>query len=339
VEIFGQQGARRTAGRAGVARATAGVANSVRLAFGESDRLFYRLIAAGRRADLASEVVELNRRLTDVVHRQLEAGEVSRLDFNLAAVELGRSEARALAARREHEQVMITMGRTLGLPWDTRILPVWDSTAVAPISRADSANRDEGARLDVDSLTAVALARRPDIAERAAAARQASAEAATAAREGLPQLSLRVLSQRNAAGTAQYFQPGVGLSIPLFNRNQGTAEARRALARQAEQEREALALRIRADVARAVRGYETSVAGWTVLEHSVLPAARENRRLLETAYREGKVGLPVLLLIRNQAIDAELEYWDAWLAAREALADLDEITGENVPLDAVEDGS
>jgi hypothetical protein len=30
----------------------------------------------------------------------------------------------------------------------------------------------------------------------------------------------------------------------------------------------------------------------------------------------------VVLLIRNQVIDAELDYWSAWLAEREALTDL-----------------
>ena len=71
-----------------------------------------------------------------------------------------------------------------------------------------------------------------------------------------------------------------------------------------------------------------------MLEQTVLVPARENRRLLEVAYRAGKVGLPVLLLIRNQVIDAELEYWEAWLAAREALADLAETTGETVAMPA-----
>ena len=46
----------------------------------------------------------------------------------------------------------------------------------------------------------------------------------------------------------------------------------------------------------------------------------------------------MLLLIRNQAIDAELEYWEAWLAQHIALAELDEATGETVagfPLDSL----
>lgn len=337
VEVFGQRGARRGAGRAGIERAAAGVENTARLTIGETDRLFYRLIAAGRRTDLAAEVFGLNQRLTDVVQRQLDAGKVSRLEFNLATVELGRSRARSLAAGRERDQVALDLARFLGVLPGTQIVPVPDSTVPLPSSIADSgsgpvaAPRWDTLRLDLDSLTALALARRPDLAERAAATRQAAAAASVASREGLPNLSLRLLSEERADGSGQALRPGVGVSVPLFNRNRGTVQAQRAVARQSELQRAGLERRVRAEVARAVRGYENATAEVAVLESAVLPAARENRRLLETAYREGKVGLPVLLLIRNQVIDAELEYWAAWLAAREALADLAETTAGNLP--------
>jgi cobalt-zinc-cadmium efflux system outer membrane protein len=325
LEIFGQQFARRSAGQAGVARARADVGNRARLVVGQSDRLFYRLVAAGQKAALGAEVAQLNRRLVDVVRRQLEAGEVSRLDFNLASIELGRAEARNLALQRHYEEITFDFAWLLGLSRATRILPVWDSTP-APSSSL---------HLDEDSLTARALARRPDLAEREAASRQASAEATAAAREALPALTLRVMTEMNAAGTERSFRPGLGVSVPLFNRNRGTVAEQRALARQAELERAALSSRIRTDVARAVSSYARAAASQSALETSVLPAARENRGLLEIAYREGKVGLPVLLLIRNQVIEAELEYWDAWLAAREALVELSETTG-GLPAETLE---
>ena len=336
VEVFGQRGARRGAARAGMQRASAGVADAARLTIGDTDRLFYQLIAAGRRTDLAAEVFGLNQRLTDVVQRKLAAGKVSRLEFNLATVELGRSRARALAAAREREQVALELARFLGVSSGTPVVPVPDSTVPLPSSIADSGAapvappRRNTLRLDLDSLTALALARRPDLAEREAATRQAAATASVASREGLPNLSLRLLSAERADGSGQALRPGVGVSVPLFNRNRGTVQAQRALARQSGLQRAGLERRVRAEVARAVRGYENASAEVAVLESAVLPAARENRRLLETAYREGKVGLPVLLLIRNQVIDAELEYWTAWLAGREALADLAETTAANL---------
>ncbi|MEO7986159.1 MAG: TolC family protein [Gemmatimonadales bacterium] len=335
VEVFGQRGARRAAGRAGIRRATAGVGNVARLTLGETDRVFYRLVSASRRTDLAGEVLDLNQRLSDVVARQLEAGEVSRLEYNLATVELGRSRARALASRRERERMAADLARLLGIPIGRTIVPVIDSGAPRD-TVAGALGQRELLSLNQDSLTAVALARRPDLAEREAASQQAAAQASAAAREGLPNLSLRVMSERNAAGTEQAWRPGLGVSVPFFNRNRGTVQAQRALARQAQLERAGVAARIRIEVARSVSAHRSATEELQVLETAVLPSARENRRLLETAYREGKVGLPELLLIRNQVIDAELEYWTAWLAAWESLADLNETTGESLPADVTE---
>lgn len=337
IELFGQSGARRAAGRAGLVRARAGAADAARLTIAEVDRAFYRLVWALRRTDLANEVLGLNQRLADVVARQLEAGDVSRLNYNLAVVELGRSRSRALATRREREQVGVDLGRLAGLPRGTVILPLVDSLwperaldSAAAVSLAAAPAPTHPPRLDLDSLTAVALARRPDLAEREAAARQAAAQATVARREALPNLVIRGTSQRER-GAERAFRPGVGLTLPIFNRNQGAAEARQAAAQQAEQERVALVARVRADLAAAVASYESAASEVEVLRSTVLAPARQNRQLLETAYREGKIGLPEILLIRNQAIDAELDYWSAWLAEREALAVVAEVTGQNLP--------
>lgn len=347
VEIFGQRGTRMASGRAGVDRARFGVADATRRTLGDVDRAFYRLFSAVRRATLEEEVLALNQRLANVAARQLAEGEISRLDYNLVVVELGRSRASALATRREREQVALELGRLLGLPPDTTVVPVMNG--VAGLQSSDTAAAASPARgalsdgpsagalsadpatpsLDIDSLVAVALARRPDLEERAAAARQANADASTARREALPNLVFRVTWEREA-GSERTVRPGVGLSVPLFNLNGGAVEANRARARRARLERAALVRRVRADVASAAAGYESAAAEAEVLASTVLAPARQNRQLLETAYREGKVGLPVLLLIRNQVIDAELAYWDAWLAEHEATATLDEVTGRNL---------
>jgi cobalt-zinc-cadmium efflux system outer membrane protein len=183
-----------------------------------------------------------------------------------------------------------------------------------------------------DSLVATAFRRRPDLLAGVAAIREASAELSLARRERFPNLILRASSERVEGKDERQIRPGVGFSVPAFNRNQGEVSAREAAVRQAELLRDALNARVSAEVSRSLSSYQTAANETRVLEQTVLVPARENRRLLEIAYREGKVGLPVLLLIRNQAIDAELEYWEAWLAQHIALAELDEATGETVAM-------
>ena len=355
IEIAGQRGARQAATYAGVDRALASVTDAARTTIGDVDRTFYRFIAADRRTALADEILGVNRRLADVSQQQMQAGEISRFEFNLATVEFGRSRGRALAARRDREDVSSELRRLLGLEPGTPIAPVIDSALVRPVARgaagaavatppAVSARRltprdSTSARpvpeagtesLDVDSLTALALARRPDLAERSAAVREANAQVSVARREAFPNLLLRVASEPIEGTTTRELRPGLGFSLPAFNRNQGEVQARRAAVLQAQLTRTSVVARVRAEVSRAVASYRSAAAETEVLETIVLPPARENRQLLEIAYREGKVGLPVLLLIRNQVIDAELEYWEAWLAEHQARADLAEATGETV---------
>ncbi|MHB0962527.1 MAG: TolC family protein [Gemmatimonadaceae bacterium] len=336
VEVFGQRGRRIAASRAFFTRSRANIANTARLTVGDIDRAFYRLVSASQRTMLADEVLELNQRLASVAERQLAAGEISRLDYNLAVVELGRSRSRALATRREREQVELDLQRLLGLQTHAHIVPdignmqdegMPDSPGVAALRAHAHAAR--AAQLNADSLTDVAISLRPDLVERAAAIAQGRAEASLARREGLPNLLVRGVLESGSTGT-RTVRPGVGITLPIFNRNRGLAVARDAAARQSALERTSLMIRLRTEIAAEVAAYRSAAEEVEILETTVLVPARQNRQLLETAYREGKVGLPVLLLIRNQVIDAELEYWASWLAERVALADLAEATAENV---------
>ena len=344
IEVAGQRAARREAGTANVERARAGVIDATRTTIGEVDRSFYRLVAVRQQSTLADSVVALNRRLADAAARQLEAGEISQLEYNLATVEYGRSRARALAARREQETAASELRRLLGVAADTPIATIIDLPAPADSTRR-AASRGELSRresrvgpfdtialdsVSVDSLTRLALERRPDLQERAAAASRARAQASLARREAFPNLLLRASSERLEGSENRVLRPGLGITLPSFNLNRGEVQARRADAEQADLEREALVARIRIDVRRALVAYRSAASEADVLDQTVLIPARENRRLLEIAYRAGKVGLPELLLIRNQVSDAEQEYWEAWLAQRVALADLDEITAANV---------
>ena len=340
LEIAGQRGVRRDVAQAGVARATFSVSNILRITVAEVERGFYRAVVADRRVELNQEVLALTERLALVATRQLREGEISKLDYNLSVVERGRARARAFAARREQQQSVIELGRLIGLPASVPLRPVFDSTVhrhavidSSGVLRMDLSVFGTPGDSTIEQLIARAIARRPDLAERSAAVAQAEAAVTLARREALPNLLARVLSQQNAVGSGSGLRPGLGLTIPLFNRNQGEIESRRAGARQLVLERLAMTARIRADVGAALRAYQAAAGEIEVLENTVLGPARENRRLLETAYREGKVGLAVLLLIRNQVIEAEQEYWTAWLAEREAAAELAAAVGSSTSAD------
>ena len=335
VEIAGQRGLRVASGQANLERARGEARNAARTTIAAIDRAFYSLASATERAKLSEDVLDLSRRLASITERQLAAGEVSRLDYNLTVIELGRSRSRLLASERERRQANVDLALLIGASPATRISPVIESLDGDEIPEKGNAvpagthpHAARAARLGLDSLVAVARARRPDLAARAATVRQAKADVRLSQRELFPNLVLRGVSEPGDEDS-RLVRGGIGITLPLFNRKQGEIATLRSVALKAEREVQALHVDMEAEIASELAAYQAAAEAVEILESTVLIPARQNRQLLETAYREGKVGVSVLLLIRNQVIDAELEYWEAWLAERVALANLLEATGEN----------
>ena len=315
VEWAGQRSLRIDAAQLGVTRASASVSNAARLTLADATTAYYRALAAARRLQLAEEALALTGRLMDAVRTQLREGEISALEANLAEIENGRARGRVLTARREATSAELDLKQSIGLEPNVEVRLTADSAAVPAV-----------VALDVDSLVALALRRRPDFAARGASVREAATLTSLARREAIPNLRIGAVGERERDGGSARIGLAVGLGLPLLNRNQGLISRRQAESVQARLEARATELAVRTEVTDAVRAYRTATEEVGVFEASVLNPARQNTALLEAAYRAGKIPLPSLLLLRNQLLDAELNYWDAWLARRESLVRLDAAT-------------
>ena len=342
IEWAGQRGLREDAAEHGLTRARASVADAERRTLLDVREAYQAAAAADRKLAVTREIAELNRRLRDAVAEQLAEGEVSALDANLARIEHGRARGRVLTAQRERESALLSLTRVLGLDPDT-VMAVAEPGTAEEASRSDDGNSGrEGesgvvsaagplpdpSALELDSLERAALQRRPDLLASEAAIDQADARERLARREAIPNLRLLAPVRQGGAGGDPEIGLGVGLSVPLWNRNQGTADAREAALLQSRERRAGVALQVRTEVRDALQSYRSATEEARALRTSVLEPARQNQSLLEEAYRAGKIDLPTLLLLRNQLLDAELTYWDAWLARRQAYARLRAAVGE-----------
>lgn len=328
IEWAGQRGLRIGAARMGHSRASAVVQDAGRLTLAAASASFYRALAAERRLSVARDALVLTDRLMAAVRTQLAEGEVSTMEANLAEIEAGRARGRVLATRREETSAALDLKELLGLTPDTPIQLVADGGG-APVAAGDAPAAPP--LLAEDSLVALALARRPDLTASMAAVGESEALTTLARRSAFPNLRIGAVLERGELDGSPRIGPAIGLSLPLFNRHQGLVDQRMALAAQARLDQRATALRIRADVVEAVRAYRSASEETAHYEASVVRPARDNIALLEIAYREGKISLPTLLLLRNQLLDAEFGYWDAWLAQREALVRLETATGARTP--------
>lgn len=330
LEIAGQRGLRIDAARRGAVRATLAVANSTRWLLTDVSVAYYRAFAAHRRLQVTTELLQLTEQLLAAVRVQLSEGEISALEANLAEIEFGRARGRRLAAQRDASTATLELARLIGVGPEKSLRLANDSAAISdPIHGITLriVGVDAAQTRTIDSLTNIALARRPDIAERNAAIREVESFIALTRREALPNLRLGVLAERNQGESTTRFGPAIGFNIPLFNRSQGLVAQRRAEMQQATFLRDAAQLQVRTDIETTVRALWSANAEVEIFESSVRQPARANSALLDAAFRAGKIALPTLLLLRNQLLDAELGYWQAWLARQEALMQLDSATG------------
>lgn len=341
----GQRGLRIRAARFGLNRAESAVRNAARQTLAAVSDAYYTALAAQRRLAVTQELAGLNQRLLEATRIQLREGEISVLEANLAKIEVGRARARVLAAEREATSARLELQRLTGIGPDQGVRMDATVPDVPPLST-----------LDADSLVALALARRPDLAARTRGVEQSRALTSLARREAIPNLRIGVLVEREAiaaspgiggpADPIAFGSPRIGvavsLPVPLWNRNQGLVAERQALTEQATLAREATELEIRTQVTDALRAYRTATEEARIFAEAVLEPAHQNQMLLETAYRAGKIDLATLLLLRNQLLDAEFGYWDAWLAERRALVSLRAATmtlGGDVLSDNLEDSN
>ena len=333
LEWAGQWGLRQDAAAYRLDQASARVSDAERLTLRDVREAFYSAVAAQRRAEVAAEIADLTRRLGDAARMELEEGEATLLDANLAEMEAGRGRARMLSADRRRESAYLELKRVTGLRPETPIRVAFDAGASDPGARpsnpADSGSLPDPAALSVDSLVVVALDRRPDLRGADAAVGRAREMERLSRREAIPNLRLLAPIRRRGAGAETDIGIGVGLSVPLWNRNQGTTDAREATLLRSRYRQEAVTLRVRIEVRDALQAYRRASEEREALEASVLGPADTNLDLLEESYRAGKIDLTTLLLLQNQLLEARLEYWDAWLAQRRALARLRAAVGES----------
>jgi len=317
-EIAGQRSLRGQAGEASLSASQRRLDDEGRRVLAAVSIAYQELVAAEQRVALVEEINGLNSQLRTAVLTQLAEGEVSVLEANLASIEAARAQARSLEATSARAASARELGRMLGQE------PTVNIRTTGPSDVATAAT-DVGSTLR--EYVELALSARPDLRALDHDVERARQEERLVRREALPNLRIAALATREDPLANPRLGVAFGMSFPLFNRNQGQADRRRAEISEVEQLRRAAELRIQTEVENALLLFESAERETALLEAELLGPIRENQRLLDTAYREGKIDLANLLLLRNQMLDAELGYWDAWERRERARTGLESATG------------
>lgn len=313
-EIAGQQTRRREAAEYDIAAVGANIAEARAQLRAEVEQRFIQVLALQLRASVERETVSLIEQAAETVRKRREAGQVSRLDANLARVEAERARNALNQLDEQLTQARAELAALLQLAPGELPEVVGELRREAPYGLEDLL--DTGSRRQ----RLVALARREEAA-------RSRLELERAAR--YPDVTLGVFTGRE--GPPDLRQNIVGLSValplPLFRRNEaGVGRAVTELT-QAQIERQAA----ERDIAAGVRAQWQRVAQLQTradrLREAVLPALEDNRRLSQTALREGEIGIAEVLLVNRQVAEARREALDAESELRRARIDLERAAG------------
>ena len=300
LEIAGQQGYRRTAAEQELAALRETIEEARRQLRAEVEQKFVRVVSLQLRAEMETGLVDLIKNNSAVTRKRFDAGEDTKLDANLAEVELGRARNQLETVSEQLIQARADLATLLQLPAET--LPVVKGALVAKPDLPYTLEQLLAAAASRAQLRAL------DYREQAARNRLGLERAAV-----YPDITVGLSSAREGPGDAREKLVGLSVSIPLpfFRRNAAGIGKASAELTQAEIEKQTAGRDVRARVLALWQKLDSLRQRTQRLEQSVLQRLEENQRLSTAAYRAGEISLVQMLLATRQVFDTRREVLEA----------------------------
>lgn len=281
--------------------------------------LFADYYLVTRELEVSARHRELMEDLRRVATGRYAAGLAQQTEPLRAEVELGHLHHRTIELEAERVIVVARINALLHRAPDAA-LPE-PPPELAPPVHAD---------MDLDALTAAALAARPALGAAAAEieGRKAAVGLADLARR--PDLDLMASYNSMWSDREHRFMAGVAVSPPLSKARRASvrteAEARLA---EAESERLRLADEIRLEVATAGARLRQSRHHLELYDSRLLPASRDEVRAASAGFKVGKVDLPAVIEAERMLREVELGRHRVLAEAERSLAELKRAVGRS----------
>jgi cobalt-zinc-cadmium efflux system outer membrane protein len=275
--------------------------------------LFYEALAAERRVEVQQRLVTVARETVDVTAQLFNVGMADRPDYIATRIEARRAELALESARND-----VTATR---------------QELAAVVGRADVAGRsfagsidDAIPVLDREAALREILERSPELRAARADVTRLQAVTALARRQTAPELFVRAggvydRERNELRGQAVGWEGELetGISVPLFNRNQGEVAASRAEETRAQAEVRRLELRLGSEAAREFSTYLTSLHATDSYRKEILPQAEEAHRLYLARYKEMAAAYPQVIAAQRTLFELSRDYLEsvsrAWRSA------------------------
>ena len=297
-ETGGQLRFRREAADSDKAALQAQIEEARRQLRAEVERSFLQIVGLQQRSSLEEEAINTVLQAADAVRRRVAAGEDTRLDGNVASVEVGRARNQLAGLASQLLEARTQLASLLQMAPGELPLAVGELDGAPHYSLAqllESAQR----RPQFEAM----LQR-----ERAARSRLSLERAAVS-----PDVTVGVGIGREGPSDSRERVTGVTVSVPLplFRRNAAGIGRASADLTQVQIERQAAERESRAAVLALWAKLEGLQARIAQIRSNIVAALDENQRLSTRAYREGELGLLELLVVMRQVLDGRRDFLEA----------------------------
>lgn len=298
-EIAGQQGFRRQSAQASLSAQGQEAAETARNVRAQVEEQFVQVLAIQKQIEAEQRTLALIERNTQLSTKRVEAGEDSKLDGNLAIVDAERARNQLGLLQEQLTRAKSALSLLLQVPQQD----VQEVTGeVEPVKPNYTLN---------ELLASAEL--RP--ANKVLSLREISARHRLALERSLvyPDVTVSLNYSREAGldGDSKITSLGFSLPIPLFRKNAtGIGRATTELS-QVEIDRQAFERDVQASIRAAWERRENLQQRLQRLRSEVSPKLEENLKLSQLAFQSGEIGLPQLLLVQRQTIDAQRDLIDA----------------------------
>ena len=276
--------------------------------------LYYGALAAERRVDVRRNLTALGAEAVAVSRQLFNTGAADRPDVLASEIEARQLQVTLETAQNDRYRVWHRLAALVGDPSLITPRPL-DGSIDTPVPE-----------LVRDAVVQQILAQSPELKATRAAIERAQAALTRARREPVPDLVVRGSSQYNrelleSNGRPVGWEAGVdvGLTIPLFNRNQGAVAESRAELGRAEKELNRVELALQSRAADVFDEYLTNLRNAETYKREIVPRAEESYRLYLARYREMAAAYPQVLVAQRTLFQVTDDYINAaetaWMAS------------------------
>jgi cobalt-zinc-cadmium efflux system outer membrane protein len=269
----------------------------------DADTTYTRAVAARDRLALSRRNALDADSLLHMVERRRDAGDAAEMDVALARVNAGQQENIAVGDSLTWISALLDLQGVLGMVSDRLEIRVSDSLAMPPEAAVagQSTLAEAAAGLSLESATLSARLQHRSI-------------------WSTPSISLGFEYHDPGGQTGILPTFGLGIGVPLFDRNRGAIALAEAEQARAAAELTLARVQTRNEIAHAIRERENALSR-VARDQQVVTSANLVVAMSLTAYREGAQSLPNVLQAQRTARDVLAQYIDdlanAWVATAE----------------------